>query len=105
MGDTFYDAASLMPRPEVRIQRVLAPPEENASRWVRPATIRRAIEACNGIAAGVDFARVDLMLTRRSPKRPHGLVMGEVTLYPFGGKFSFLPRSVDSELAAEWCRG
>jgi len=122
--DTFYDALTLRPRLDIRfgagpfcglghllgIPAALCLPhasraDTNASRWLNASVVSEAARACDRVAAttGIDFARIDLLLATPAPSRPRGLVLSEVTLYPFGGRPHLSPRSVDAALANAWC--
>ena len=71
--------------------------------------MRAALAACDAIGAGVDFARVDLLLTDGGSRGGLGaggsLALCDVSLYPAGGAPRISPRSVDAELSAAWCAG
>jgi hypothetical protein len=50
-------------------------------RPARPASLPRMIEAAGRLGRGIDFVRIDLFDTTR------GVVLGEMTVYPGGGRF------------------
>ena len=52
----------------------------------------------DGLARGLDFARVDLFDAGAS------FFLGEVTVYPKRGEHAFEPSAVDGELGRAWCR-
>merc|ERR1712087_230738 len=59
------------------------------------------LQRCDKMATGLPFARVDYLLASAVPqnaKTPWRLYLGEVTLYPGGGRFRWEPASFDWEL-------
>ena len=51
-------------------------------------------------ALGLDFVRVDFLLTEGPGGADHALLLGELTLYPGGGAFVWEPPEFDQELGA-----
>ena len=69
-----------------------------AGAGLAPARVRQAREVCDGLARGLDFARIDLFDAGAS------FFLGEVTVYPKRGEHAFEPSAVDGELGRAWCR-
>ena len=126
--DTWYERGRVAPNLEIShggwLGRMTWQPERNASRWLSARTLARAFRACDALAssAGIDFARVDLMVTAPMMAPSTGvaagaaaasaevaaeprLVLNELTMYPMAGMPGLSPRSVDAKLAEAWCRG
>jgi hypothetical protein len=113
--DTFYDARTLRARPDITFRSgvwgeraalgMASHPDTNSTRWLAPRVVYAAARACERVASAtsIDFARIDLLISTITPHRPDGLVLSEVSLYPFGGYPRLSPRSVDAELAEAWC--
>ena len=88
--DTFHD-----PRTGRRLKvRVDGQP---AGAGLAPARVRQAVEVCDSLARGLDFARVDLF------DSDGAFLLGEVTVYPKRGEHAFEPRAVDGALGRAWC--
>jgi hypothetical protein len=127
--DTGYERGAASPRLDIGQRGLLGLrtswPERNASRWLGAQTLARGFGACDAIAraSGIDFARIDLLLTSpapaiaaseravaapgaaaatATPPEPR-LVLGEVTIYPMAGNPGLSPRSVDAQLSSAWC--
>lgn len=127
--DTWYERGAASPRLDIGQRGLLGLraswPERNASRWLGAQTLARGFGACDAIAraSGIDFARIDLLLTSpapaiaaseravaapgaaaatATPPEPR-LVLGEVTIYPMAGNPGLSPRSVDAQLSSAWC--
>lgn len=62
----------------------------------RPA-LDDVVRQCDGIARGLEFARVDLLYHQG------GLSFGEVTLYPNGGRARWTQPDFDTTLGKLWC--
>lgn len=62
----------------------------------RPRLLEEMLGAAAKIGECFDFMRVDLYATSR------GVVLGETTPYPGGGRQRFLPVSYDAELGEAW---
>ena len=89
--DTFHD-----PRSGRRLP--VAVDGQPAGAGLAPARVRQAREGCDGLARGLDFARIDLFDAGAS------FFLGEVTVYPKRGEHAFEPSAVDGELGRAWCR-
>ena len=89
--DTFHD-----PRSGRRLP--VAVDGQPAGAGLAPARVRQAREVCDGLARGLDFARIDLFDAGAS------FFLGEVTVYPKRGEHAFEPSAVDGELGRAWCR-
>lgn len=60
------------------------------------------VRACDRLATGIDFVRMDLYLTSSSPS---GMAFGEATFTPRAGHNLFDPPSIDAGLGRRWCDG
>ena len=96
--DTFYDATTGLPRAGVTVDGS-RPLPRRSSRLLAPGAIREAARVCDGLARGLDFARVDLFAAAGGLFR-----VGELTMYPKRGGHAFQPRALDEELGRAWCR-
>lgn len=63
----------------------------------RPDNLDAMIEIAEDLGEGIDFVRVDLFDTKEE-----GIVFGEMTLAPEGGRWGFKPRSADYEFGQYW---
>ena len=89
--DTFHD-----PRSGRRLP--VAVDGQPAGAGLAPARVRQARDVCDGLARGLDFARIDLFDAGAS------FFLGEVTVYPKRGEHAFEPSAVDGDLGRAWCR-
>ena len=64
----------------------------------RPASLRRMIEAAEGLGRDFDFVRIDLYEVQGRP------LFGEMTFYPGSGLDRFNPVSLDQMMGDHWLR-
>jgi hypothetical protein len=64
--------------------------------------VHTLVRACDRLATGIDFVRMDLYLTSSSPS---GMAFGEATFTPRAGHNLFDPPSIDAGLGRRWCDG
>ena len=94
--DTFYD-----PTTGKRVGYTVdgsKPLPRRSPKLLPPSKVKRAARACDALAVGLDFARVDLY-----DAGPAGFLLGELTMYPKRGGHKFNPPGLDVQLGRAWC--